>query len=179
LPDQPHSYLSPKLESRPSPFRGGFGVFAREPVQAGELLAVWGGCVVTEEQLEAYSPLLQSLSVQIEDDLYLVPIEAEAADRVNHSCNPNAGIQGQIALVALRDIQPDEEVCFDYAMTDSSPYDEFKCRCGEPTCRGRITGNDWQIEDLWERYDGFFSAYMRRRINALKRERGLIEADNL
>ena len=37
---------------------------------------------------------------------------------LNHSCEPNLGLQGQIAFVAMRDIAADEELTFDYAMTD-------------------------------------------------------------
>ena len=50
------------------------------------------------------------------------------ADWVNHSCEPNCGLSGQIALVALRRLEPGEEVCFDYAMSDGSPYDQFHVR---------------------------------------------------
>ena len=168
-------YLSPKLEVRPDPEKGGFGVFAREAAQAGEVLVVWGGNIVTEEQLETLPPVTQHHSVQIDEGLYLATIgELEHADYVNHSCEPNLGLRGQISLVALRDIQPDEEVCFDYAMTDSTPYDEFECHCGLPTCRGIVSGNDWQRPELWARYAGYFSPYLQRRIDRLAQEQGLV-----
>ena len=98
----------------------------------------------------------------------------EPADYVNHSCEPNLGLRGQISLVALRDIQANEEVCFDYAMTDSTPYDEFECHCGLPTCRGTITGNDWKRPELWAKYAGYFSPYLQRRIDRLAQEQGLV-----
>jgi SET domain-containing protein len=175
LAEESYSYLSPKLEVRPSPYRGPFGVFAKAFIQKDELLAMWGGRVVTREQLEQLSDLLQSLSLQIDESLYLVPIKPEAGDRVNHSCSPNAGMRGQIALVAMRDILPEEEVCFDYAMTDESDYDEFKCRCGSPNCRGKVTGNDWKLPELWAEYEGYFSTYIQRRIEQLKAESSLVE----
>ena len=49
---QRFSYTSPKLELRSCPEKGGFGLFACQPIAAGELLAMWGGQVVTTEQLE-------------------------------------------------------------------------------------------------------------------------------
>jgi hypothetical protein len=164
------SWLSPKLESRPLPEKGYMGVFAREPVAAGELLVMWTGHLVPADRLDAVDPLLRSRSVQVEEDLYLVPERAEPGDFFNHSCSPNAGISGQIALVALRDIAPGEEICYDYAMTDGSPYDEFECRCGEPICRHRITGDDWRRPDLWARYGDHFSPYLLRRIRRLQSE---------
>ena len=30
----------------------------------------------------------------------------------------------------MRDILAGEELCFDYAMTDTNDYDEFVCACG-------------------------------------------------
>jgi hypothetical protein len=168
-------YLSPKLEVRPDPEKGGFGVFAREAAQAGEVLVVWGGNIVTEEQLDTLPPVTQHHSVQIDEDLYLATIgELEPADYVNHSCEPNLGLRGQISLVALCDIRADEEVCFDYAMTDSTPYDEFECHCGLPTCRGIVTGNDWKLPELWAKYAGYFSPYLQRRIDRLAQEQGLV-----
>lgn len=37
--------MNPKLEIRESPL-GGRGVFAREEITAGDLLAIFGGCVM-------------------------------------------------------------------------------------------------------------------------------------
>lgn len=162
-------YLSPKLEGRLNPAKGGFGVYARERVYTGELLVVWGGSVVDYDTLVALPAIKQIRSVQVEEDRYLVSHSTnDPADYFNHSCDPNAGLAGQIALVAMRDIQPGEEVCFDYAMSDASPYDEFECECGVLACRKRITGNDWMNPELQERFAGNFSPYIQRRIERLK-----------
>ena len=168
---QQAAYLSPKLEAHLHPNKGGRGVYAREWVWAGELLTVWSGEIVTSNQLARLSPISQRYSVQVEEDLYLVTTRpSEPADMVNHCCDPNAGLSGQIALVALRDIGPGEEVCVDYAMTDGTPYDEFNCACGAPHCRGQVTGHDWARPELWTRYAGYFSPYLQRRIDQLKLE---------
>ncbi len=160
------SYLSSHLAARPLPEKGYFGVFAQQPITSGELLVMWSGKIVATEHLHELTPLEISRSVQVEEDLYLVPIvEGEPGDFINHSCNPNAGLQGQIALVALRDIKSGEEICYDYAMTDGSAYDEFECHCGEPSCRHRVTGSDWQLPELQKRYAGHFSPYLQRRID--------------
>lgn len=164
------SYASPKLEARQHPDKGGWGVYARERVLAGELLTVWSGEVVPGDQLPRLADAGYHYSVQVEENLYLVTMrEPETADMINHCCTPNAGVSGQLALVALRDIAPGEEVCFDYAMTDGSPYDEFPCACGAPHCRGRVTGNDWMRPDLWKYYGSHFSPYLLRRIDLLKK----------
>lgn len=163
-------YVSPKLIAYSFPDKGGFGVFANTFVAAGDLLVVWGGNVVTGEQFAQLSPREKMHSIQIEEDLYQVPsrAEPEPGDFINHSCTPNAGLSSSISLIALRDIEPGEEICFDYAMSDGSPYDEFECACGTPFCRGRVTGNDWQRPDLQARYAGYFSPYLQRRIDRMQ-----------
>ncbi len=166
---QLHEYISPKLEVRRCAEKGGLGVFARELVKAGELLVVWGGVITPRDRFERLPPATRRYSIQVEEDLFLVPgWEPEAPAFVNHSCDPNAGMSGQIALVAMRDIAPGEEVCYDYAMSDGSPYDEFACSCGTSICRGRVTGDDWRRPELWERYAGYFSPYLQRRIDRLR-----------
>ncbi|NTV35470.1 MAG: SET domain-containing protein-lysine N-methyltransferase [Anaerolineaceae bacterium] len=169
-----YSYLTPKLKVRACPEKGGFGLFAEAPIKAGELLTMWGGRVVTEEQLAQLSLETQTHGIQVDEELYQVPlVEGDPADYFNHSCNPNAGLSSPISLVAIRDVPAGEEVCFDYAMSDSSDYDEFECHCGAPNCRKRITGRDWMLPDLHARYMGFFSPYLQRRIAVLlQKEKG-------
>lgn len=72
----------------------------------------------------------------------------------------------------MRRIHPGEEVTIDYAMCDGSPYDELACACGSASCRGRVSGEDWRNPDLWVRYAGYFSPYLQRRIDALRRQEG-------
>ncbi|NJL72784.1 MAG: SET domain-containing protein, partial [Candidatus Competibacteraceae bacterium] len=145
------------------------GVFALQPIRQGELLGLFGGDIMTADQLTQVADDIRPLSIQVEEDLYLVSLDPSPGDRFNHCCDPNAGVEGHIAIVALRDIKAGEHICFDYAMSDGSEYDEFECQCGSPLCRGRVTGNDWQIPELQERYKGHFMPYLQRRIEAAKR----------
>ena len=164
------SYISEKAGASPRPEKGGYGVFARQPIAAGELIIVWGGDIVSFERLAEMPEEIRMHSVQVEEGLYLIGHHnrpAEEADFINHSCEPNTGLRGQIALVALRDIPPGEEICIDYAMCDGSPYDEFSCACGALSCRGRVSGDDWKNPVLQQRYAGYFSPYLQRRIDGL------------
>ena len=145
---QPTGFVSPKLEGKLIAGKGGRGVFARERVRAGELLVVWGGEVVGGDALRAMSVDRFRLALQIEEDLYLLTANEGPADWVNHSCEPNAGLQGQVVLVALRDIRAGDEITFDYATSDGSAYDEFECGCGARTCRRHMTGDDWKLPEL-------------------------------
>ena len=161
------SYLSPKLEPR-QVFGNQNGLFASQTIESGELLVVWGGNIYPTEAFNKLTPREQERSIQVEEGMYLIADVEEPADYFNHSCDPNAGLNGPISLVALRRIHPGEHVCFDYAMSDGSPYDEFECQCGSANCRHSITGDDWQNPELQERYYGYFSPYLQRRIDRIK-----------
>jgi hypothetical protein len=139
-------------------------------INPGELIGVWSGRIVGADALDDLPIEIRRHTVQIEEELYLASIGADdPPDYINHSCEPNAGLDGQIAIIALRCIMPGEEVTIDYAMCDGSPYDEFDCACGSSLCRGKVTGDDWRDPALWERYAGHFSPYLQRRIEALQR----------
>jgi hypothetical protein len=166
------AYLTDKCEVQKRDVTGGKAVFARDVIEPGELVAVWTGRIVFTEQLHELPEEIRRHTVQVEEGLYLAShAPDEGPDFINHSCEPNAGLDGQIAIVALTRIPPGEEVTIDYAMCDGSPYDEFDCACGSAICRGRVTGDDWRNPALWERYAGHFSPYLERRIRALKRQR--------
>ena len=165
-----YSYLSPKLENRPHPGKGDCGVFCREPIARDEIVALWGGKILSSAEIDRDMPNFTQQILQIEEAFYLMTPSMEPSDCFNHSCQPNVGLSGQIGLIAMRDIDVGEEVCLDYAMCDGTDYDEFVCSCGAPNCRGRITGEDWRRPELWEQYDGYFSPYLQRRIAQLRKE---------
>lgn len=168
LQGQPSGWLAPSLVGRRGLGKGGHGVFARRPIAQGELLAVFGGTVVSAEQLRRASPTFRRLTLQIDEDLFVVSTVEGPADWFNHACDPNAGLRGQLSLVAIRSIMAGEEVSYDYAMSDGSAYDEFPCACGAVQCRGRVTGSDWQLPELWSRYGEHFSPYLLARIDNLR-----------
>ncbi len=162
------SYLSPKLETRNRPDIGEEGIYALEPLAKDDLLIVWGGDIVDENELRQLPDALKKMTAQVEEGLFQVSRQPASGDHINHSCDPNAGMRGQIAIVAMRPIAAGVEVCIDYAMVDGTPYDEFDCACGAAACRGHITGDDWQRPELWQRYAGYFSPYLQRRIDRLR-----------
>ena len=157
------SWLSPLATCRSAGIKG-LGVFAVEAISAGTTVAGFGGCVVDRAELDTLDEKYRTHSLQIDDDLFIVSeLPFDDADYVNHSCDPNCGIIGSVLLVTMRDVAVGEELCFDYAMTDTDDYDEFECSCSSPSCRGTITGADWRAPEMRERYRGWRSAYIERR----------------
>ena len=144
----------------------GKGIFAVRPFAAGELLAVWGGRIISTQEIGRLAEAERAYVIQVEDDLHLLTPRPNvgSADYINHSCDPNSGLSSSVSLVALRPIRPGEEICYDYAMSDSNPFLDFPCHCGSPLCRGRITGEDWMLAYIQARYAEHFSPYLKRRL---------------
>ena len=164
------SYRSPKAEVRESKIHGR-GLFAIADIAQNEIVAVKGGHIVGGKTLrEEITPLLGPVEIQIDDDLFIAPVTKEERELsmlyLNHSCDPNLGVRGEITFVARRKIRAGEELTHDWAMTDDDDY-SVECSCGAPDCRKTLTGKDWQRPDLQKRYAGYFSAYLDRKIALL------------
>jgi SET domain-containing protein len=140
----------------------GSGSFVVSKISKGEMVASFGGNVIDQSELTNYLPDRVSRSLQLNSDTYLLSGNVpEPGDMINHSCEPNCGIAGTSSVQALRDLKIGEELTFDYAMSDSSQYDEFVCACGKEKCREKITGMDWQNKDLQTKYGKYFSSYIQ------------------
>jgi uncharacterized protein len=162
------TWITPKAQKGVTSGIAGRGLVAIEPIERGEVVAVKGGHIVTTATLQSLPERLQNSEVQITDDLHLVALTDDEYEPVmlflNHSCEPNVGFGGNIVLVAMRDIAAGEELTTDYALFDD--YEgSMECTCGRSSCRGRIDGRDWQLPDLQERYRGYFSWYLERRMD--------------
>jgi hypothetical protein len=60
---------------------------------------------------------------------------------------------GVVVMTASRDLVPGDELTFDYA-TSEDHEQNWKCLCGEATCRGRVTGDDWRDPAFQAKYRG-------------------------
>jgi len=163
------SYRSPKTEVRESRIHGR-GLFAKEPMAEGEIVAVKGGYILTTQDWTPLEDTLGPAHIQIAENLFIAPVQQEQRDGgmlyTNHSCDPNIAIQGQIVFVAMRNIAPGEELTHDWATTDDLEY-EMVCHCGAATCRDVITGKDWMKKELQEKYRGWFCWFLQRKIDEL------------
>ena len=104
----------------------------------------------------------------ISDNYYLGALTDEEEDSIklynNHSCDPNCGLHGEITFVAIRDIEPNEELTVDYAFIDNEDY-TFECHCGSPKCRHIVTGYDWKKKEIQDKYYQFFAQYLKDKID--------------
>jgi hypothetical protein len=99
------------------------------------------------------------LTVQLDATTHLLP-RPDFLECVNHSCDPNVAFDmAQLALVALRDLEANEELVYFYPSTEWEMAQPFTCSCGAPGCLGVIDGAARLPRAVLERYA--LSPYVR------------------
>src|ERR1051326_6068707 len=162
------TWIDPRIEIRTSPLEGR-GMFATAPIQAGEKVVVFGGGY-TDEEGAREAQREKKFVMQWDENIYSVEGSGVAEGYfINHSCDPNTWMQDAFTLIARRDIQTGEELTADYALweADEKYVSQWECHCHVPLCRKRVTGKDWRVKELQERYQGHFSPLLNKRIQQL------------
>lgn len=144
--------LHSSIETRGSEVQG-LGLFATAHIAAGTV--VWS--------LEPDTPRLTAAEVEqmpdddrnrflrhafeVDTDVWAGYPDGNPGDPsvyMNHSCEPTTWFEG-LALLARVDIEPDDEVTYDYSTSEASPDFRMPCRCSSSRCRTTVTGDDWRI----------------------------------
>lgn len=161
------SFVSSKAKVGKSVIHG-LGLFAIKPIQRGEIVAIKGGHIMDYKTLRKVERKIDESYIQVEDNFYIGALEKSEIKGnklfINHSCDPNLGIRGQITFVALRNIKSGEELTYDWAMEENRA-EKIKCDCRTKYCRKILTGRDWRHHKLQNKYRGFFSSYLQQKIN--------------
>ena len=138
---------------RPSSIQG-TGAFATRAIPAGTRLIEYAGERLTPAQAEARYPDVpgerhHTYLFAIDDDVVIdAAVDGNDARWINHSCDPNCDAvidEGRIWIEVIRDIEPGEELGYDYAYILEERHTpaakrRFPCRCGAPACRGTLLG---------------------------------------
>lgn len=174
MSERPYSWMHPDLEVRSSD-RYGRGVFAKKQIPKDTVLIVMGGFICNTEQENDLGWLATNYNMDISEEWSFCPTKEEDIDRmpqhiVNHSCEPNAGFSEQCFMVAIRDIEKDEEIAYDYAFVmwsadDSALHFEMECKCTTLSCRKVVTEMDWKLPELQKKYGQYFQPFLRKRFN--------------
>jgi hypothetical protein len=167
-PPRVRSWITPKAVRGGASGIAGMGVHAIEAIAGGEVVAVKGGHIVDGATVAGLPEAIRDSAFQIAEDLFLAALTRDEHDgvmmRVNHSCEPNAGLGGNVLLVSMRDIAAGEEITLDYALFLTDPDFAMACHCGAGACRGTVTGTDWMLAGVQERYRGWFSWWLQQKI---------------
>ena len=129
----------------------GLGGFAKEFIPAGTRLIEYAGKRITPAQADALYPdsddQHHTFLFAIDDEIVVdAGVSGNDARFINHSCDPNcdAVIEDEkIWIETIRDVQPGEELAYDYAYELEERHTpaakrRYPCTCGSPRCRGTI-----------------------------------------
>jgi uncharacterized protein len=171
-PPRVRSWTTPKAAKGGASAIEGRGVHAIEAIAGGEVVAVKGGHIVDGSAAESLPDAIRNSAFQIAVDHFLAAVTQDEYEGVmmlvNHSCEPNVGMGGNVLLVSMRDIAAGEELTIDYALFLGDPGFSMKCHCGAAACRGAVKGTDWMRADVQERYRAWFSWWLQRRIAEMR-----------
>eukprot|EP00698_Gefionella_okellyi_P022366 TRINITY_DN7405_c0_g1_i1.p1 TRINITY_DN7405_c0_g1~~TRINITY_DN7405_c0_g1_i1.p1 ORF type:complete len:186 (-),score=15.49 TRINITY_DN7405_c0_g1_i1:285-842(-) len=157
---------------------GGFGLFCTGPIAAGEVLYDPVDDDVVREWTMAEIDALPTLQrekfrhfmYQVGPDSFnsaaefdRLPVDSwltvdrvgDASNYMNHSCDPSCwfATNGDTKMTARRDLRAGDAVTYDYATSNAFPF-EFSCGCKSSDCRIRVSGNDWKVDSVQEKYAG-------------------------
>jgi uncharacterized protein len=118
----------------------GRGLFAKEDIKSKEKIIIFSGKIMHYNKLiKIKNQMIKDNSLQINKTDFMV--SKGKLNFLNHSCNPNAGILiiGKNAILkAIKDINKDEEITFDYSTNMYNDGWNMKCNCKSKNCRGLI-----------------------------------------
>ena len=149
-----------RVEDSPIEGKGGF---ALRDIEKGETICVMKG----ESRTFAYfEEIHRAGNSRISCDQLQIGVRTYIATErpyvyLNHSCDPNAGIRGERAMTALRNISRGEEITYDYSATewtvqDYPPYYTdgwpMDCNCRSSVCRKRVGCFPYLPKSLQEKY---------------------------
>src|SRR5690606_23722497 len=142
----------------------GKGVFATRRIPKGTRLIEYKGERITWEEADRrYDDSIQPHHTFLfaVDDKTVIDGGRYGNDArwINHSCDPNCEAveeDGRIFIETIRDIEPGEELTYDYSYILDEPHTaavkaRYPCYCGSPKCRGTILGNKRRFRERMAR----------------------------
>ena len=137
--------MNPPYRLGPSPIQGQ-GLFATAPIRRGARVIEYVGERITKAESARRCQSQNWRIFSMDEDFDLDgDFDWNPARFVNHSCAPNCEAlweEGRIWIAALRDIQPGEELTFNYGY-DWETYQDHPCHCGAPGCVGFIVAEEF------------------------------------
>jgi hypothetical protein len=128
----------------------GKGVFALQKIPAGSRIIEYKGEIISWPEALRRHPHdptdpNHTFYFSLDDGGHVIDakVGGNAARWINHACDPNCEAdetEGRVFIEALRDLQPGEELFYDYGLVIDERYTpklkkEYECRCGSPNCR--------------------------------------------
>ena len=105
------------------------------------------------------------LTVQVSENKHIL-LQPDFLQYINHSCSPNVFfVTDNMELVAIKEIQPGDELLFFYPSAEWDMVQPFDCFCGTRDCFRRIKGAAYLTEQELAQYrvTGFINEQLQKR----------------
>lgn len=134
-------------------------LFALRSYQPGDVIADFSAGTISAEPTY--------LTVQVGTSKHIT-LQPEFLQYINHSCDPNVFFDTTLMqLVALKPLQPEDEMTFFYPSTEWKMTQCFDCYCGSPHCLGEIKGAAYLSKESQEKYR--FTDFIQQQLTKRKR----------
>lgn len=167
----------------------GLGLFSDQPFQKGDSVVEYVGewvdeSIADEREKQYQEKRFQAYILRLDEKVAIdATLKGGSARYLNHNCSPNCSMKvlpaadpkkphlKRFVIVALRDIEINEEITYDYQLPlELNLNDRIPCNCQSEVCRGFM---NWDIPEKDSRNSSLLvqkrGANMRDRIRRLER----------
>ncbi len=131
-------------ERRQKLSNGQNALFALRSYQPGEVIADFSAGTISAEPTY--------LTVQVGAGKHIT-LQPEFLQYINHGCDPNVFFDTTtMQLVALKELEEEDEMTFFYPSTEWKMTQSFNCYCGSHHCIGQIKGAAYLSKEAREKY---------------------------
>lgn len=138
----------------------GRGLFVTKKVSRGGIISQLKGVICVKKNRTVEDALANPDWVGIAKNRWIDP--APPYKYINHSCEPSAGIKGRVTLVALRKLEPGDEVTIDYSTIEADRNWHMKCVCGARRCRKVIRSVEFLPPRTFKAYLPYVPTYFKK-----------------
>lgn len=139
----------------------GHGVYATAKIRRNERAFLFAETVRQINHHTGCHCALCKRCIQVGPSDWLYPAPESFGWYLNHSCEPNCGIKGH-HIVAMRTIQPGEEITIDYSTTNIDRLWKMKCSCRQPNCRKSIRSVIHMTPEWFSKYQGWMPSFIEQ-----------------
>ena len=130
------------------------GLYASTDIKEGTKIIEYKGKIISVKETETNPKFDNDKAIYLFNLNKRYDLDGDfkfnTARLINHSCDPNCEVTGsglKVWVYAIKNIEKDEELSYDYGFSYDKDYKQFPCNCGAKNCVGYIVreGSRWRI----------------------------------
>ena len=136
------------------------GLYANRNINKGTKIIEYKGKIITRKQSDENPKFDNGKAIYLFNLNKKYDLDGDfkfnTARLINHSCDPNCEVTGtglKIWIHAIKNINRDEELTYDYGFGFDEDFKNYPCKCKSKNCVGYIVRSEsrWRIK-RWKSY---------------------------